>query len=297
MFRCTECKAEYAKKPDYCDCGNDLFDEIASQKDNSNQDNTVARKKAERTFFEKHPKIKEKLDSIDILSTSIFIVCIILSVLSWIFIGKESPNTPKSPKPIKHKQEHVKSVKEIPDIDTFWDNKQPTPKMPPEIINTPIAKPEEIINTPKKEEPPRVEPKRNRELPPYVAPKKANETPKISTRNKPIQSTKRPSDINAATISAAMTSYKGGLRQALFSRLAVTSIQGEGRCEIEFSIDKNGKLLNRRFSKLSDNKSLNDAVYNMLMSVPEYYPPPAGYNGEKIRLSFYFNSGAYEVSY
>ena len=28
MFRCKECQAEYETKPDYCDCGNDTFDEI-----------------------------------------------------------------------------------------------------------------------------------------------------------------------------------------------------------------------------------------------------------------------------
>ena len=28
MFKCKECGAEYEIKPDYCDCGNDEFDEI-----------------------------------------------------------------------------------------------------------------------------------------------------------------------------------------------------------------------------------------------------------------------------
>ena len=28
MFKCTECGTEYEIKPDYCDCGNDTFEEI-----------------------------------------------------------------------------------------------------------------------------------------------------------------------------------------------------------------------------------------------------------------------------
>ena len=28
MYRCTECNTEYADLPDYCDCGNDVFEEV-----------------------------------------------------------------------------------------------------------------------------------------------------------------------------------------------------------------------------------------------------------------------------
>ena len=28
MYRCTECNAEYETKPQYCDCGNNIFEEI-----------------------------------------------------------------------------------------------------------------------------------------------------------------------------------------------------------------------------------------------------------------------------
>ena len=32
MFKCKECGNEYDIKPDYCDCGNDTFEEIAAAK-------------------------------------------------------------------------------------------------------------------------------------------------------------------------------------------------------------------------------------------------------------------------
>ena len=31
MFICKECGTEFDVKPDYCDCGNDTFDEIVEQ--------------------------------------------------------------------------------------------------------------------------------------------------------------------------------------------------------------------------------------------------------------------------
>ena len=30
MFKCKECGTEYETKPDYCDCGNNTFEEIIS---------------------------------------------------------------------------------------------------------------------------------------------------------------------------------------------------------------------------------------------------------------------------
>lgn len=96
--------------------------------------------------------------------------------------------------------------------------------------------------------------------------------------------------------SPEMLQYKSNLRAALFSKFAVGSIQGSGSCTVQFSVDSTGKLINRRFVKESDNKSLNDTVYYMLMSVPKFIAPPTGYNGEAITMNFIINNGSYEVS-
>lgn len=93
-----------------------------------------------------------------------------------------------------------------------------------------------------------------------------------------------------------MIDYKTKLRAKLFSKFAVGSIQGSGSCSISFSIDKSGKLINRKFVRESDNKSLNDTVYYMLMSVPYFTAPPSEYNGETIRMNFSINNGSYEIS-
>ena len=96
--------------------------------------------------------------------------------------------------------------------------------------------------------------------------------------------------------SPEMLRYKNNLRAALFSKFAVGSIKGSGECSIQFSVDKTGKLINRKFSKESSNKDLNDTVYYMLMSVPRFSPPPDEYNGETIRMNFKINNGDYEIT-
>ena len=93
-----------------------------------------------------------------------------------------------------------------------------------------------------------------------------------------------------------MLRYKNNLRSALFTQFAVGSISGVGECSIQFAIDKNGKLINRKFSQESSNKALNDAVYYMLMSVPKFDAPPSEYNGQIIRMNFKINNGNYEIS-
>lgn len=93
-----------------------------------------------------------------------------------------------------------------------------------------------------------------------------------------------------------MIDYKTKLRARLFSKFAVGSIQGSGACSISFSIDNTGKLINRKFTQEAENKSLNDAVYYMLMSTPTFTAPPSEYNGETIRMNFSINNGDYEIS-
>jgi hypothetical protein len=96
--------------------------------------------------------------------------------------------------------------------------------------------------------------------------------------------------------SAEMLRYKNNLRAALFSKFAVGSIQGSGECSISFSVDKTGKLTNRKFTKESSNKGLNDTVYYMMMSVPRFSAPPKEYSGETIRMNFKINNGDYEIT-
>lgn len=91
--------------------------------------------------------------------------------------------------------------------------------------------------------------------------------------------------------------YKGSIRSALLAKLNVAAVQGSGDCAVEFSLDNSGKLINRNFIYKSQNKSVNDEVYLMLMRLPYYKTPPAHYKGEKIKLKFLFNNGYYEITF
>lgn len=286
MYKCKDCGSEYIDKPEYCDCGNNSFEEIVTQ-DSAEEfvEKDIEKVNPKKNFFEQYPKLKEFLNSLDIISTSIFALCLILSMLAWIFIGKDDSHIKSSTKPTHHLQKQVKQ-ENIPDLDSFWNDTSSVEK--PKIEEpSPIEVPTPIPNTAPSE-------------PVSELNKSQPQAPVTITKTKQNNNVVKPSAVSKKAPSlnpSAMSAYKNSLRHALFSRLAVTSVLGVGRCEIEFSVDKSGKLLGRKFSKLSDNKSLNDAVYNMLMSLPQFTPPPTGYNGEKIRLSFYFNNGYYEVSY
>ncbi len=275
MFRCKECNTEYKIKPDYCDCGNDTFD------------------------FIEEKQIKQPLtleQKSEIVSRIFFAICLLIAIGVW-FI-------PMSKKTTSAKQTVTKPKihTSIPDINKIWNDTpiyQPKPQQTitePIILtptgNTPAQK-KNIINTPVKDVKPKVQPKTTQKLP---APKtetakenvpvKVTETPKKVELPKPVYNPNSP----------AMIEYKTKLRATLFSKFAVGSIQGAGTCSISFSVDKNGKLINRKFTRQSDNKSLNDTVYYMLMSVPYFSTPPTEYNGEIIRMNFSVNNGDYEIS-
>ncbi len=276
MYRCKECNAEYKIKPDYCDCGNDTFDYI--------EEKPV-----------KQPITLEQKS--EIVSRVFFSLCLIIAISVW-FI-------PMSKK-VEHKTKPVtKTQTSIPNIDKIWDD---TPIYQPKPQTTqPVTRTEPIILTPtasvQKKNIAKVEPKKEVIKTPVQLPKSIQQpvSNKPTTVKEPVKVVETPQKVEPIKPaynpnSPAMIDYKTKLRAKLFSKFAVGSIQGSGSCSISFSVDKTGKLTNRKFTKESDNKSLNDTVYYMLMSVPQFSTPPAEYNGETIRMNFSINNGNYEIT-
>lgn len=91
--------------------------------------------------------------------------------------------------------------------------------------------------------------------------------------------------------------FKVAVRQSLFSKFPVLQVQGQGSAIIAFSVAPNGKLLNRRFVQQSENQSLDDAVYHMLMQTPFVLSPPNSYSGQEYKIRIDVNNGQYEFSY
>lgn len=284
MFRCTDCNKKYEINPAFCDCGNNTFtEEISATK--------TKVETPKKTFLEQYPEIQKFIDSIDILSGIIFISCLILSVLAWNLIGSGTP-APNKPAAPQEQDTPEAQNKNIPEIEQLWNNTPPKPQAVKSEV--PILPQQPLPENPIPEQKQETKP-----LAPIAKPiakplPKTTETKPVPVKPK-IHHTLLNQDLSS--LSPEMKSYTNGLSQTLFSQWAVGSVSGEGLCEVEFSISKSGNLIGRKFSKQSDNNSLNNSVYGMLMRTPKYYPPPNDYQGEKIRISFYFDNGSYEVNY
>lgn len=324
MFKCTICSKEYEIKPDYCDCGNDTFDEIVEAK----------------PFEEDFEVEKRKFPTKKVLSILIFILCIISSILVW-EINPPSQNTDKTVQKPSTEQKQ-----DIPDIDKIWNstppkktsqkkdnvitvyekslpqpvqqiaqqtNPEPFVQNIKKVLQKPapvqkpqqVAKPHQTQQKPKQQQiqKPKAQPQQGSKpkQTSQTTPKSQPSTPKQPAQHvtKPVQRVSTPVQKTTAPKmdATAWTNYKNSLRLALLSKLDLVKILGEGDCVVEFSLDNSGKLLNRRFVYKSQNKSVNDQVYLMLMKLPTYKTPPAGYNSEKVRIKFYINNGYYEISF
>lgn len=324
MFKCTVCSKEYEIKPDYCDCGNDTFDEI------------VEAKLLEEDFEVE----KRKFPTKKVLSILIFILCIISSILVW-EINPPSQNTDKTVQKPSTEQKQ-----DIPDIDKIWNStppkktsqkkdnvitvyEKPLPQPVQQVVQqtnsepfvqnikkvlqkpAPVQKPQQVVKPQQTQQKPKQQQVQKPKTQPQqvskpkqtsqTTPKAQPPTPKQPAQHvtKPVQRVSTPVQKTTAPKmdATAWTNYRNSLRLALLSKLDLVKILGEGDCVVEFSLDNSGKLLNRRFVYKSQNKSVNDQVYLMLMKLPTYKTPPAGYNGEKVRIKFYINNGYYEISF
>ena len=184
MYRCKECGAEYEEKPDYCDCGNDEFeevgvnikelsaseikhDEIPTEKEFSNQ--TMPDKSIEEmpkvqaasamNFQNTEPYIPKRSSSIDSVSLTIFGMCILLSLYVIFFAWNGNINSTKTDTEIKTDNS---ANKNIPPIEKIWNNALPVAK---------------------KEEPKKEESVENiiKQILPVQAPKKAEVSKKTQT--------------------------------------------------------------------------------------------------------------------
>lgn len=315
MFRCRECGCEFKEKPDYCDCGNNTFDEILPQK-----------------------SAIEMPDIRQIVSILIFVLCLILAIIPWTI-----PDKPQlQEKPAKKAKP---AAQKIPDIEDIWNDKLPkaaapvqkTAPAPVKIQPEPAAPkpaqkqaavvkkqtPSQKTTAPKKvttKKTTPVKPKTSKPAAKQTASQKQTKTVQQAktTQNKPpkvvekvaqqVSQTKQPQKtVRQKKTTQAKTkpvdktpliNYKNELRIALLAKLNVPNVTGTGDCAVSFSIDTaTGKLLNRNFIYKSSNKSVNDEVYYMLMRLPYFKKPPSLYKSETIKMKFYFNNGYYEISF
>lgn len=315
MFKCKDCGSEYKEKPDYCDCGNDTFDEIKDETIDTidKTEETKTQQQKESDNIKPKSKKNEKPIKTDKISLLIFTVCLILSIIILFF----PVNTPVNTDNIKENNEQ--NIISIPSVNSIWDNSIPVvqktelPKTEPVSSEETVVKKNPKVNentdnkkdlntTPAKSETPKitkVKLTKNTTVKPKQTdssvPKKQNEQITKQTQ-KPTTTVKPTSNTNNTQNEISLNSYKIGLRNKIGSHIDFASVAGDGACAVTFKIDVNGKLINRKFVQQSENTSLNDAVYNAMLAVPNYKTPPSTYKDNTLKLSVKFISGNFEVS-
>ncbi len=318
MFKCKECGTEYQTKPDYCDCGNDTFEEVLPPKPAERENTTVETKDDmwveengfgypidEKSYnnMQKESEmrtVKNNVQTVQPYAIITFAVCLILSLLIILFafnpknISEQNSNT---------KSETIKT-QQVPSIEKIWNNSteglseyQSKAKVEQTEQTKPIVKQEETskkkieVTKPKKQEV-----KSTVKTIPTTA-KTTNNIQKTKTQ---IQQKITPS---ANTTQAnkpkanpqEIANYNIKLRNHIASKINFLSIVGDGTCTFSFKVTSDGTLTNKKATKLSENESLNEAVYNALRQVYSYNAPPIGYKSEMLNLTVKMYNNSYEV--
>lgn len=327
IYKCNNCGRNYNLKLEYCECGNNSFQEVVQNFDYSSVktdfnvvqdvdflygDNNSSFENSQKfdsdDTLSSDKELKKQRNS-EIIAVIIFII-VLLSAIIMIFSNFSALlNKPKD------KTVSVEIEKYIPsDVNEYWVDETPVSVDNTNNTNSvndvkkAVSKESNTKTTQKTTQ------KRTKTHEKNIASTK-NDTKSVSRKNDE-KSVKQQSDV-AKVVSKNETKkaetakqtkentisveeylkYKNSLRNKLFANFPILTVQGQGISKVSFSISSEGKLLNRKFVSQSGNKSLDDAMYNMLMRVPAYYPPPSGYNGSEIVMQMEFNNGHYSFSY
>ena len=290
-FKCTDCGCEYEIKPDYCDCGNNTFDEVTQPQKSVISTQTQPKKE----------KIKLKKD-FDYIGWGIFFTCIILAILSIMFLGngilKKAEESSKTQKPT------LQPNKNIPSIESVWKTSttpQPTTQID-KVVQKPVVKTQPKKQTPKivTKKPVQKQPQQTTQTQPIKTMPKVDVQKYIPQTQTPTpQPTVKPVEqkpvVDLVAQQQELLQYKIALRNRIASKIDFAQVIGDGNCKITFKINSSGTLIDRKFAQQSTNMSLNDVVYNAMMQNPAYKTPPEGYKNETLTLTVKIYGGNFEI--
>ena len=318
MFKCKECGTEYQKKPDYCDCGNDTFEEVLPPKPAERENTTVETKDDmwveengfvypidEKSYNNRQKEsemrtVKNNVQTVQPYAIITFAVCLILSLLIILFAF--------NPKNISEQNSNTKSkaikTQQVPSIEKIWNNSteglseyQSKAKVEQTEQTKPIVRQEETskkkieVTKPKKQEV-----KSTVKTIPTTA-KTTNNIQKTKTQiqQKITPSANTTQGNKPKANPQEIANYNIKLRNHIASKINFLSIVGDGTCTFSFKVTSDGTLTNKKATKLSENESLNEAVYNALRQVYSYNAPPIGYKSEMLNLTVKMYNNSYEV--
>jgi len=312
MFKCKECGQEYDLKPEYCDCGNDTFEEITpivtTPPQPAEQTKNAEKIVENPVVIEEHVKQQVKTQKQTSASTvkpyaiAIFVMCLILSLLIILFAFNTKPV-------LEEQQTETKvetSIQNIPSIEKLWNSStegissyqtKTETKTNSEQQNT--AKKKVKVTQPIKQETKRISnPVKTISQPTTktsqtkTAPSKNNSNTSVSKTSTKTQ-TKTQTEVKVNP--QELENYKIKLRNYIASKISFASVVGDGTCTFSFKVSKTGVLTNKAPSALSDNDSLNEAVYNALRQIYSFSTPPSGYKNETLKLKVNMYNNSFEV--
>ena len=291
-FRCTDCGCEYENKPDYCNCGNNTFDEII-------QKQTEKPTPQLESTQPKREKIRIKKD-FDYIGWGVFLTCIILAILSIMFLGngmlKKAAEESKSQKPILQPKQNIPSIESIWKTSTTPQPVQQTTKTTTKPVVKTQAKQVKKVTTSK---PVQKQPKQTTQTQPIKTTPKVDVQkyiPQTQTQPQPVvKPVEQKPVVDLVAQQQELLQYKIALRNRIASKIDFTQVIGDGNCKVTFKINSSGTLTDRKFAQQSSNVSLNDVVYNAMMQNPAYKSPPEGYKNETLTLSVKIYGGNFEI--
>lgn len=118
MYRCTECYTEYTECPDFCDCGNDTFEEFFEEEYEEQEPEYVAPARPQKKKLT--PEEAEELKQEEIEKKKSLIAAGIILFLCVVVLFALPPHKKKKMEKVKEKVA-LEQVK-IPSVETYWDN-------------------------------------------------------------------------------------------------------------------------------------------------------------------------------
>ena len=232
MYKCTECQTEYTNCPDFCDCGNDTFEEVyedAYEEEYYEEPVRPVRRpvKPKRVLTPEEIEEMEE-EAADKKKAMITMGIFLLVTLVLVCIP---PYPQKKIEGVKEKAA-VAKVK-LPDVNSYWDNTLP------------------------------------------AAFRKGDPDSQLPLLNE-----------NFSRISTDLRSYLVLIGEEFSSQWNANLVDGSGECKIQFTINKDGIIENKKMIAKSRNESLDNSVLLLLSQISSLNLPPADYKGERIILAF-----------
>ncbi len=333
IYKCKNCGKVYYEHTDYCECGNNSFVLIKSTR-NTNSVNDVDFKSINTDTEEIHKNSQKTLFAASIFYFIFSIIFFVILIYKAMKMPSTNINNSQKVSTTEIQKESIPLVDEYwdntPVINTNSIKEKDAKKLEKQKVTLDIEKLKNnnTINSIQLEQKAQSSKENNKTAKNQVNKQKISD----SGQNKKEIKNPKPEKVNieeqykqkqetnadkskqtvskenekitneeikkeAAANAEELSKYKARLRQHLFSYFPILNVQGIGTAKVGFSIADDGKLLNRRFIIQSENKTLNDALYHMLMQTPYYNPPPKGYKGEELILKMEYDNGHYRFSY